>query len=80
MWAEAESACGSAESKNTEYQFTIIKNFRSQQWKFGYWQATTSDIKPGEQYKFVLDGKDDIPIRLLCAQPEVCMGLHRQST
>jgi maltooligosyltrehalose trehalohydrolase len=41
----------------------------------GYWQLSTSKIKPGDRYKFVLDGKQ-LPDPVSLSQPE---GVHGPS-
>ncbi len=43
---------------------------------YGYWSLSTSRLKPGDRYKFVLDGKDDLPDPASLSQPE---GVHGAS-
>ncbi|MBD0364544.1 MAG: malto-oligosyltrehalose trehalohydrolase [Flavisolibacter sp.] len=40
---------------------------------FGYWQLSTDEVKPGDTYKFRLDGEKDRPDPASLAQPE---GVH----
>ncbi|MGB7784516.1 MAG: malto-oligosyltrehalose trehalohydrolase, partial [Salinimicrobium sp.] len=42
----------------------------------GYWETETKDVKPGDLYKFRLDGEDDFPDPASKAQPE---GVHSWS-
>jgi maltooligosyltrehalose trehalohydrolase len=43
---------------------------------FGYWTATTNKIKPGTQYKFILNNKDQYPDPASLSQPN---GVHERS-
>lgn len=42
----------------------------------GYWQTTTSLLKPGDTYRFRLDGSSELPDPVSLAQPE---GVHGPS-
>jgi maltooligosyltrehalose trehalohydrolase len=41
---------------------------------FGYWNASTDQIKPGDTYKLKLDGEQDLPDPVSLAQPESVHG------
>ena len=43
---------------------------------FGYWQTTTSDLQPGDQYQFLVDGKT-LPDPASLSQPEGVQGLSQ---
>lgn len=43
---------------------------------FGYWETTTNKIKPGIQYKVVLNNKDQLPDPASLSQPN---GVHERS-
>lgn len=44
--------------------------------KFGYWKATTDKLKPGDKYKFTINGKKERPDPASLFQPE---GVHGPS-
>src|SRR6476619_4856501 len=43
---------------------------------FGYWRITTSKVKPGSQYKILLNNKDQYPDPASLSQPN---GVHERS-
>jgi maltooligosyltrehalose trehalohydrolase len=44
--------------------------------KLGFWHTTVSEIKPGDRYKFSIDGKDPLPDPASLSQPD---GVHAES-
>jgi maltooligosyltrehalose trehalohydrolase len=47
-----------------------------QQGKWGYWNGISDDIKPGDRYKFNIDGKMSLPDPASLSQPD---GVHQAS-
>ena len=41
----------------------------------GYWRTVTSELKPGESYGFVIDGRDPLPDPASLLQPDGVHGL-----
>lgn len=52
------------------------KKLELQKQKSGYWQLQTTELNPGTNYKFVLDGKTELPDPASLFQPE---GVHGPS-
>lgn len=44
--------------------------------ELGFWHSTVSEIKPGDRYKFSVDGKDPLPDPASLSQPD---GVHAES-
>jgi maltooligosyltrehalose trehalohydrolase len=73
--AEAEIKLWSPESKKVEIS-SNDKQLPLKQSALGYWQLTTNEIKPGDLYKFVINGDNEYPDPASLAQPT---GVHGAS-
>ncbi|KAA6436906.1 malto-oligosyltrehalose trehalohydrolase [Dyadobacter flavalbus] len=69
VWApEAEQV--QIQLENKELKLPLQKE------SYGYWQLETERIRPGDLYRFIIDGKDPLPDPATLSQPE---GVHGPS-
>lgn len=74
---EAEIKLWAPKAKSVELLLASNnKKYPLKEASYGYWFLTTSDLKPGGLYQFVLDGKKPLPDPASLSQPE---GVHGPS-
>lgn len=74
---QAEVVVWSPESKKVEVVlFDTNKRMALKNTEMAYWELTTTDIKPGDRYKFLLDDNKKLPDPASLCQPE---GVHGPS-
>lgn len=72
---EAEIKLWAPKAKTVELMLTANnKKYPLKEASCGYWLLTTTDLKPGDLYQFVLDGKKPLPDPASLAQPESVHG------
>jgi maltooligosyltrehalose trehalohydrolase len=72
---EAEIKLWAPKAKTVELLLNADnKKYPLKEASYGYWLLTTPNLKPGDLYQFVLDGKKQLPDPASLAQPESVHG------